>query len=139
MAFRLRCKASKPGFYGDRMHYPDGSKDNEKRAGAVFVLQADGLRYDSEGKMEVDAKLCPILPSWVLPLDEVKPINPKETPHVIKAAKPRFAKRNLPAEARAAAPRPWPANVMDKDTMDEERVVRPKRAGTATASQEDED
>ena len=45
--------------------------------------------------------------------------------------KGKAARRNLPKAVREAAPRAWPGNVMQEDTMDEERVARPKLAGKA--------
>lgn len=141
--FSLRCKAAKNGFYHDRMYYPVGSKDNEKRAGEVFVIRDDILRYDSEGRMEVDAELKPVLPSWIIPQEEVRPID-KSTPHIVKATKPRFAKRKLPAAVHAAKPKAWPANVQPSDEPDPERVVKTKSAGKPGAfgvgkKDEDED
>ncbi len=77
--WRLTCVAIKPGFHGDRMHYPKGDPENPKRAGVAFLLRADGLRFDEEGKIQVDKDLKPILPSWVEPQEDVKPI-PKDFP-----------------------------------------------------------
>jgi len=139
--FRLLCKAARPGFYGDRMHYPaTGPESDHKRAGFAFALLEDALRYDAEGKMEVDKDLKPILPSWVLPQEELKPINPKETPHVIVSPrKQRMGKRNLPKGVRDVAPKAWPENVQPKDHMDPDRVVRIKKAGATAVQEEDED
>lgn len=138
--FRLLCKAAKPGFYGDRMHYPVGDQENPKRAGNAFALLADSLRYDAEGRMEVDAQLRPILPSWVIPQEENKPID-KSTPHIVVAPrKQRLGKRsNLPKEARDAAPVAWPKSVQKRGgEMNEDREVKIKKAGTQVAD-EDED
>lgn len=138
--FRLLCKAARCGFYGDRMHYPATGPDSDhKRAGFAFALLADGLRYDSEGRMEVDKDLRPILPSWVIPQEEVKPID-KSIPHVVVTPKKlRLGRRNLPKEVREAAPVAWPKNVQKKSgEMDENREVKIKKAGTQVA-EEDED
>lgn len=138
--FALEVVATRPGFYFDREHFEPGSRLNPARAGIKFVIREDALRYDDEGRMEVekreDGKLYPILPSWVKPLGTVEPIDPK-TPHVIVDPK-RKKKRIIPEGVKAAAPKGWPLNVKKRMSPDPERVVKIARRGGGS-SDEDED
>ena len=111
--FRLLCKAgSADGFYGGVQHFSTtGLNKGEARAGQPFALLADGLRYDMQGRMHVTKDFKPILPRWVIPLEAVKPIDPKVTPHVImNAPLTTKAKRVIAAGVLEAAPMAWPEN-----------------------------
>ena len=154
MGFRLLCVATKPGFYYDRMHYPKGDRDNPERAGNAFALQADALRYDSEGRMQVDKDYHPVLPLWVQPVKgvtdektgvtrlvplttaELPVIDHKKTPCVVVTPKVRIGKRKLPAEVLTVAPRGWPANIKPREDMNEDRDVKIKRAGATAVEDE---
>lgn len=140
MPFALRCVASRPGFYGDREHFPVGSVQNPNRAGVPFTLLADGLRYDSEGKMWVTKDMKPVLPSWVIPQEPVLAIDPKLTPYIV--VEPHYKKldkkRKLAAGVKEAAPMAWPQNMKRRDAMQGDRVVKIKRAGTGMIPGEDQ-
>lgn len=146
--FSIQVVATKPGFYGDRQHIPSMADDERgakmclSRAGQQFTMRADALRYDEDGKMEVEeknGKLYPILPSWVRVIGECPAIDPK-TPHVKKAPtkKRRPDERIIPEEALAAAPAAYPKNVQKRMGMDPDRVVKIARKGGGS-DEEDED
>ena len=145
--FRLLVKAKTRGFYGDVLHYGTGGKDRgHKRSGRPFVIRADALRYDETGRMLVNKDLKPILPQWVEPLDEVKAIDPKATPHVIVEPKRKAGKRVRPQEVHDASPESWPQNMKKHRKLDDDdREVKIKRAGPPGAMsknpgrEEDED
>lgn len=149
--FRLLVRAKSDGFYGDRKHYSlNGKNRGHKRAGNAFALLADALRYDREGRLEVTKDLKPVLPSWVEPLEEVKPIDPKATPHVVKEVRVKPGKRKPIDAVTQAAPIAWPENMKKhgrklRSEDDDLREVKIKRAGvpgTMTknpGSDEDED
>ncbi len=140
--FRLLCVAKGvPGFYGGMLHYPkEGIDSGHKRAGRAFALLADGLRYDSEGRMEVTKEMYPILPKWVEAVEPLKKIDPKTTPHVVVEQKARKPGRRKVAAVLEAAPEAWPANSKKHlGTLDDDREVKIKRAGTTATLDKEED
>jgi hypothetical protein len=151
--FQIQVVAIKPGFYGDREHFPSKEDDLRgamlcpSRAGQQFTMLADALRYDEDGKMEVEqkgGKLYPVLPTWVRVIGECPAIDPK-TPHIVKprTKKVHPSERVIPEEVLAAAPEAYPKNVKKRAGMDPDRVVKiAKRSSgfsTGASSGEDED
>jgi hypothetical protein len=77
-SFKIKVRAREKGFYAGQQRYPaftDELPSGDPRLGAPFMVGADVLKIDQDGKVAVDAQRRPVLPRWIEPLDPVEPLD----------------------------------------------------------------
>lgn len=136
----VRVKPLTTGFHRGMQRVGADKAGEADGAGEPFLLGPSALKYDKEGRIEVDKKTgLPLLPRWVEPLGEI-PKLPEGTPTVPvdteaqKAGRRKrpqlvMADRPVPFEARMRRTRgPVNPEILKQMEMEEnERPARPAR------------
>lgn len=105
---RISVKAIRRGFHGGIRRYPEGHPEATGTyalaAGKPFDVDESVFMFDDAGRLKVNAKHQPLLPSWMEPVGPVPVIDPKQIECVVVAEKDIKARKDkIRAVTRALA------------------------------------